>query len=59
MNRASDAGVEDNSFDNDNTYIAQTIIAAIERGSPLALLYRRYRLERSLGLDWGAPKSSR
>jgi hypothetical protein len=59
LNTASDAGVEDNRFDNDNYYIAQTIIAAVERGSPLALLYRRYRLERNLGLTWVAPEPSR
>jgi hypothetical protein len=41
--------VEDASFDNNDFYVAQTILA-FKRGSPLDLAYRRYRLALKLGM---------
>jgi hypothetical protein len=46
-NLATDV-VEDRSFDNDDYYVAQTLLA-IKPGSPLDLLYRRYKQDRKLG----------
>ena len=43
--------VEDPSYDNDDYYVAQALLA-YQPGSPLDLLYRRYRLDLKLGLPW-------
>jgi hypothetical protein len=50
-NTATDL-VESPTYDNDNYYIAQTLLPGVKPGSPLDLLYRRYRQFRKLGLPW-------
>jgi hypothetical protein len=50
-NHASDAGLEDPSFDNDNFYVAQDFLVR-GRDPGLELLLQRYRQSRKLGLPW-------